>query len=78
MPPPNDVANSMAVFNSVMLFWMLLVEFKDDWRNDGRSGVASSTLLLMVTQVHPSEMALQMASDFGWVVLSPDGPPMVR
>ena len=28
----------------------------------------------MVTQVHPSEMARQMASDFGWLVLSPDGP----
>ena len=74
MPLPNDVANSMAVSNSVMLFWMLLVEFKDDWRNDGRSGMASSTLLLIVTHVHPSEMALQMASDFGWVVISPAGP----
>ena len=69
MPLPKDVANSMAVSNSVMLFWMLLVEFKDDWRNDGRIGMASSTLLLMVTQVHPSDMAFQMASDFGWVVL---------
>ena len=74
MPLPNDVANSMAVSNSVMLFWMLLVEFKDDWRSDGRSGMASSTLLLIVTHVHPSEMALQMASDFGWVVVSPAGP----
>ena len=74
MPLLKQVAKSMAVSSSEMLFWMLFAEFKDDWRNDGKMGMASSTAEEMITHVHPSEMARQIASDFGWVLDSEDGP----
>ena len=46
----------------------------EDREDDGRIGMASSTDALMVTQLHPSEMARQTASVLGCTPVSPDGP----